>query len=70
MLAWVPDDEPARSRVGRALAARLAELARDAAFGGLLVGDINGAPASQHALAEFLVQSGFVPSALGFQMRA
>jgi ATP-dependent Lhr-like helicase len=70
MLAWVPDEEPARSRVGRALAARLAELARDAVFGGLLVGDINGAPASQHPLAEFLVQSGFVPSALGFQMRA
>jgi ATP-dependent Lhr-like helicase len=70
MLVWLPDDEPARSRVGRSLASRLAELARDAAFGGLLVGDINGAPASQHPLAEFLVQTGFVPSALGFQMRA
>ena len=70
MLVWLPDEEPARSRVGRSLAARLAELARDAASGGLLVGDINGAPASQHPLAEFLVQSGFVPSALGFQVRA
>ena len=37
--------------------------------GGLLISTINGAPAREHFLARFLEESGFVPTALGFQMR-
>jgi ATP-dependent Lhr-like helicase len=70
LLVFMPEDEPARSAVGRALAARLATLARsDEGRGGLLVAEINGTPARDHPFAPFLVDAGFSPSAMGFQMR-
>jgi ATP-dependent helicase Lhr and Lhr-like helicase len=68
LLVWLPDDEPARSHTARALAGRLAELARDPLFGGLLVGELNGMPAASHPLGLYLVEAGFSPSALGYQM--
>jgi hypothetical protein len=69
LLVWLPEDEPARSRTGHALAERLAELAREASFGGLLVADVNGAPAAEHPLAPFLTGAGFAATAMGFQIR-
>jgi ATP-dependent Lhr-like helicase len=68
---FLPDDEPERGNVARALASKLAELAikRQAGRYGLLVGEINGAPARDHFLAPFLKDAGFVDTALGFQMR-
>ena len=60
--AFLPEDEPARSAVARALADRLAGL-------GLLVGEINGVPAEEHQLARFLIDAGFSPSAMGFHVR-
>jgi ATP-dependent Lhr-like helicase len=63
---FLPEDEPARSIVGRAVAGRLATLARDA---GALIGEVNGVPTADHAIAPFLLQAGFYPSALGFMMR-
>ncbi len=70
LLVYLPDAEPDRSRAARALAARLAEIARtgEGRVGGLLIGEIDGAPASEHALAPYLLEAGFVPSALGFQI--
>jgi ATP-dependent Lhr-like helicase len=49
----------------------LAELAirRQGRKTGLLVGTINGEPARQHFLGRFLEESGFVNTAVGFQMR-
>jgi ATP-dependent Lhr-like helicase len=70
LTVFLPEDEPARSIVGRALARRLARLARDDdGRGGLLVNDINGSPPEDHPLAPFLIEAGFNPSAMGFQMR-
>jgi ATP-dependent Lhr-like helicase len=70
LLVYLPEDEPARSLVGRALAARLARLARaDEGRGGLLVAEINGTSASDHPFAPFLADAGFSRSAMGFQMR-
>jgi ATP-dependent helicase Lhr and Lhr-like helicase len=66
LTAWLPDDEPERSAVARAVAAGLAELARR---DGLLLGEINGAPAGEHVLAAALAEAGFVASALGFSVR-
>jgi ATP-dependent Lhr-like helicase len=70
LIAYLPEDEPARSAVGRALATRLAAMARgEDARGGLLVSEINGSPTADHPLAPFLIDAGFHASAMGFQMR-
>jgi ATP-dependent helicase Lhr and Lhr-like helicase len=69
LVVWLPEDEPARSSVGRALAEALAQLARDEARGGLLIGEINGAEAAAHPLTRHLIEAGFHPSPMGFQMR-
>ena len=66
LLVFLPEDEPARSTVGRGVAGRLAALARD---GGLLIAEVNGVPTAEHPLAPFLVDAGFAPSAMGFIMR-
>jgi ATP-dependent Lhr-like helicase len=70
VLVYLPEDEPARSIAGRALAARLAQLARPEDGGpGLLVAEINGIPSPDHPFAAFLIDAGFSPSAMGFQVR-
>ena len=70
LLAWLPEDEPQRSQVARALGERLAHLAEDqVARAPVLIGEINGIAASEHPLADFLVDAGFYPSAMGFQIR-
>ena len=62
LLAFIPEDEPARSTTARALARTLAQFR-------LLVQEINGLPAAEHPLAAYLVEAGFNPSAMGFQIR-
>jgi ATP-dependent Lhr-like helicase len=69
VVAYLPEDEPARSATARALAAALADLARDEQRGGLLVAEINGADPARHPLAPYLIDAGFNASAMGFQMR-
>ena len=68
---FLPEDEPERTQVARALASKLAEVAvkRQSRKGGLLVGEINDSPAREHFLGRFLLDAGFVETALGFQMR-
>ncbi|HMC75786.1 MAG TPA: helicase-related protein, partial [Vicinamibacterales bacterium] len=69
LTVYLPEDEPARSTAGRALARALARLARDERRGGLLLAEINGRDPVEHPLAPFLIEAGFNPSAMGFQMR-
>jgi ATP-dependent Lhr-like helicase len=70
LTAFVPEDEPTRSTVSRALATKLAQLARgEDGRMALLIGEINGVPAAEHPLASHLVDAGFSPSAMGFQIR-
>ena len=68
---FLPENEPDRTHVAQELARKLAELAirRQGRRTGLLIGDINDAPAREHFIARFLQEAGFVNSALGFQMR-
>ncbi|MGA9392285.1 MAG: crosslink repair DNA glycosylase YcaQ family protein [Candidatus Sulfotelmatobacter sp.] len=68
---FLPESEPDRTRFARELAKKLAEIAihRQGRKSGLLVGTINGEPARSHFLARFLEESGFVNTAVGFQMR-
>ena len=63
---FLPEDEPVRSTTARAIAARLAALARDA---GLLIAEVNGVATSNHPIAPFLREAGFHASALGFMVR-
>jgi ATP-dependent Lhr-like helicase len=69
LLTWLPEDEPDRSRVARALAAALARMAVDAEGqpAGLLVAEIDEGPAAEHELAPYLAASGFIAGAMGFQ---
>lgn len=68
---FLPDEEPERTTVARHLARKLAELAlrRRTNRAGLLIGNINGVPAREHFLANYLQEAGFVDTTLGFQMR-
>ena len=69
---WLPDAEPDRARVARAVAEQfgaLAQVAQAERHGGLILSEVNGQPALQHPLALFLTEVGFVPSSLGFHLR-
>ena len=68
---FLPENEPERTQYAQELSKKLAELAvsRQGRRTGLLIGEINDAPAREHFLARFLEEAGFVNSALGFQMR-
>jgi ATP-dependent Lhr-like helicase len=84
LLTWLPDIEPERSRLARHVARVLADGARSAAAivtdnsaggrgaaagRGMLLAEIDGRPTAAHPLAPFLAEAGFVPGAMGFQMR-
>jgi ATP-dependent Lhr-like helicase len=70
LLAWLPEDEPQRSGIARAVAGRLAHLGDDqSGRAPVLIGEVNGVLVSEHPLAEYLVAAGFSPSAMGYQRR-
>jgi ATP-dependent Lhr-like helicase len=71
ILTWLPEVEPDRSRIGQAVAQALAGFAREGEGreGGLLVGEVDGVAATDHPIAPFLENAGFVRSALGYQVR-
>jgi ATP-dependent Lhr-like helicase len=80
---FLPEAEPGRSRLARAVADALrrraarehAQAVEDHERGlerdrrrGLLISKINGAAASMHPLASFLLEAGFVLGALGYHL--
>lgn len=71
MLVALPPDDPDRSRVARALARELVQLAHDAPEGsrGWLIEEINGLPAAQEPVARYLQDAGFAATAFGLQLR-
>jgi len=68
---FLPENEPERTQFARELAKKFTELAIrwQGRRSGLLIGEINGAPAREHFVARFLKEFGFIDTALGFQMR-
>ena len=72
---FLPAAQPERDDYARAAARELAQLALrrqaepDAARSGVLISEINAAPARQHFFGEFLAEAGFVLTPLGYQMR-
>ena len=71
LIVAVPDDEPERSQIGRALARELVAIAQRGPEGrrGWLIEDINGAAAAQHPASQFLLEAGFTATAMGLQLR-
>jgi ATP-dependent Lhr-like helicase len=79
LLTWLPENEPERSRTGRAVARALIDRARGPAPSverdpdaeesprGMLIEEVDGLPAAAHPLAPFLVDAGFRPGALGLR---
>ena len=68
LTAFVPEAEPDRTRVLRAIAERLLRIGSLSDRRGLLLGEIDGKPAHEHALAEHLKQVGFHWSSQGFYL--
>ena len=71
LIVALPDDEPERSQIGRALARELRAIAQRAPEGrrGWLIEEINGEPAAQHPSSQFLLEAGFAATAMGLQLR-
>jgi len=66
LLLFAPDAEPRRSHVTREVARMLLHLARRR---GMLIGEINGAPAASYLAARLFLEEGFVATAMGLQAR-
>jgi ATP-dependent Lhr-like helicase len=73
---FLPTDEPDRSNTARDLAAFLAQSVQESMRqdearhrGGMLIATINGQPVHEHFLARFLMDAGFTPAPMGFNMR-
>ncbi len=69
LTTFLPDDEPSRGLAGREIARRLASMVRDGARRALLISEVDGAPVARSPLAPFLVEEGFAPTAMGYQLR-
>jgi ATP-dependent Lhr-like helicase len=69
LLTFLPEAEPEREIVARAVAGALADAALEGEGrqGGLLITEVNGLPVAAHPIAPALVEAGFVPSPLGYQ---
>jgi len=65
---FLPDAEPARARVAGALAERLRLLGSDASRRGLMLAEIDGVKAQEHAFAAQLRAVGFHASSQGFYL--
>jgi ATP-dependent Lhr-like helicase len=71
----LPEEEPQRSHIARALAEFLvAHVQRETNPEGrgrnsMLIATINGIPVAEHPLARFLLDAGFQPAPVGFNVR-
>ena len=67
LLMWVPETEPQRSRVARAVARALLDRARSGGDTprGMLIEELNGLSATLHPLASFFLEAGFTAGAMG-----
>ena len=71
LLIALPDEEPERGRLGRALARELVRVAQQSTADrrGWLIAEINAAPAIASPLAAYFVEAGFAVSSGGLQLR-
>jgi len=67
---FLPEDEPSRSTVAKEIARALARVVTERGRRALLITEVNDEPVVRSAIAPFLAEVGFVPTAMGYQMRA
>ena len=71
----LPDDEPARSQVARTLAEFLVAYVQRAdnpegrGRNSMLISSVNGMAVAEHPIARFLLDAGFQPAPMGFNVR-
>jgi ATP-dependent Lhr-like helicase len=71
LVVCLPESEPERSQIGRAMARELVAIAHRAPEGrrGWLIEDINGKPAKEEPSSQFLLEAGFASTSMGLQLR-
>ncbi|HWI17944.1 MAG TPA: crosslink repair DNA glycosylase YcaQ family protein [Vicinamibacterales bacterium] len=71
LIVCVPNDEPERSKIGRAMARELVAVAQRAPEGrrGWLIEEINGRRAAEDPASQFLIDAGFSATSMGLQLR-
>jgi ATP-dependent Lhr-like helicase len=71
LLLLMPPMEPVRSHATQAVARALVKLSasREEGRRGLLIAELDGLPASTHPAARCFVNEGFLPTAMGLQLR-
>ncbi len=67
---WIPEDEPERSEIAGSIATTLANLVRSGARRALLIAEVDGVRPDMHSIGPWLTGEGFVPTSMGYQMRA
>ncbi|HVR38476.1 MAG TPA: crosslink repair DNA glycosylase YcaQ family protein [Thermoanaerobaculia bacterium] len=70
LFTFLPEDEPSRGMVARAIATALASIVTSGKRRALLINEIDGEPAKRSAIAPYLSELGFVSTGMGYQMRA
>ena len=70
LLTFLPEDEPLRGLVGRAIGHALAALVTSGERRAMLITEVNDEPVARSAVGPFLAEAGFVPTAMGYQIRA
>ena len=71
---FLPEEEPQRSRVARAVAEFLVKRVHERGEegdtrAGMLIASVNGVPVAQHAMAKYLLEAGFSAAPMGFNLR-
>lgn len=67
---FLPEDEPIRSIVAQEVARTLADYVREGKRRAMLISEINLEPVDKAPIAPFLLDQGFVRTAMGYQLRA
>jgi ATP-dependent Lhr-like helicase len=70
LTTFLPDDEPRRGMFAKEIARVLASLVAQGKRRAMLITEVNDEPVARSAVAPLLAEAGFVPTALGYQMRA
>jgi ATP-dependent Lhr-like helicase len=70
LAVFLPDDEPSRGTTAREIASALASVVTSGQRRAMLISEVNGEPVAKSAIAPFLAEAGFVPTAMGYQRRA